>query len=310
MSPDRRAAALRVLSERGTLPIEPLPGCDAHVDVGRWAYGNVGILLGVLGGLRQVVAPNVLGFVDEAFLGVNIAGLAVVHHRGQELALQSGDAVLFASGEAGFTSSRPSPSRFLGLRLPRRALAPLVAKLDQASMRLIRGQSSPLRLLVDYVRLLSFRENPGSPDFGHAISTHILDLIALSVGTDRDIAVEAGARGVRAARLQAIKADVSGRLSDSELSAAAVAVRHGVTPRYVHKLFEMEGATFSEFVLARRLEFARRLLTDPRLSRRSITSIAFDAGFSDLSHFNRAFRRRYDATPTATRSEASGSITR
>jgi AraC-like DNA-binding protein len=240
-------------------------------------------------------------FIDEAFLGVNIAGLAVVHHRGQELTLQSGDAVLFASGEAGFTSSRPRPSRFLGLRLPRRALVPLVANLDQASMRLIRGQNCPLRLLVDYVRLLSRLENRGSPDFGHAISSHILDLVALSVGTDRDIAAEAKARGVRAARLQAIKADVSGRLSDSELSVAAVAARHGVTPRYVHKLFEVEGATFSEFVLVRRLEFARRLLTDPRLSSRSVTSIAFDAGFSDLSHFTRSFRRQYNATPTEAR---------
>jgi len=74
-----------------------------------------------------------------------------------------------------------------------------------------------------------------------------------------------------------------------------------VTPRYVHKLFEVEGATFSEFVLARRLEFARRLLTDRRLSSRSVTSIAFDAGFSDLSHFNHTFRRRYNATPTEAR---------
>jgi len=29
---------------------------------------------------------------------------------------------------------------------------------------------------------------------------------------------------------------------------------HSVTPRYIHKLFETEGETFSEFVLARRLE--------------------------------------------------------
>jgi AraC-like DNA-binding protein len=74
-----------------------------------------------------------------------------------------------------------------------------------------------------------------------------------------------------------------------------------VTPRYVHKLFESEGSTFSEYLLARRLEFARRLLTTSRLACRSITSIALDAGFSDLSYFNRAFRRRYGATPTETR---------
>ena len=85
------------------------------------------------------------------------------------------------------------------------------------------------------------------------------------------------------------------------MSVATVAARRGVTQRYVHKLFEAEVAAFSEFVLVRRLEFARRLLADRRLLSRSITSIAFDAGFSDLSHFNRAFRRRFNATPTEAR---------
>jgi AraC-like DNA-binding protein len=132
----------------------------------------------------------------------------------------------------------------------------------------------------------------------------------LSVGADRDAEVVAAERGVRAARLQAIKADISSRLNDGDVSVAALAARHGVTSRYVHKLFETEGATFSEYVLARRLELAHRLLTDPRLESRSITSIALDAGFSDLSHFNRTFRRRYDATPTGARAEASRSRTR
>jgi AraC-like DNA-binding protein len=101
--------------------------------------------------------------------------------------------------------------------------------------------------------------------------------------------------------LYAIKADVASHFSESDLSVAAVAARHSVTPRYIHKLFETEGATFSEYVLACRLDFAHRLLTIPRLVGRPITSVAFDAGFSDLSHFNRMFRRRYNATPTEVR---------
>jgi AraC-like DNA-binding protein len=59
--------------------------------------------------------------------------------------------------------------------------------------------------------------------------------------------------------------------------------------------------TFSEFVLTRRLAVAHRLLTDRRLTHRSVTSIAFDAGFADLSYFNRVFRRRHGATPTEIR---------
>ena len=128
----------------------------------------------------------------------------------------------------------------------------------------IPSQSSSLRLLTHYVRLVSRGKCAESSALDHAIATHMLDLIALSVGADRDAEAEAEERGVRAARLEAIKADISSRLSDRDLSVTAVAARHGVTPRYVHKLFETEGASFSEFVRARRLKLARRLLTDPR----------------------------------------------
>jgi hypothetical protein len=36
-----------------------------------------------------------------------------------------------------------------------------------------------------------------------------------------------------------------------------------------------------------------RMLTDPRFAGRSITSVAFDAGFGDVSYFNRSFRCRF-----------------
>jgi AraC-like DNA-binding protein len=310
MAPEERLAALRGMPEQGTLPIEPLPGCIAEVDVCRRTYGNVGILLGTLGGLSQVISPNAPDFADEVFLGVSIAGVALVRHRGRGLTRASGGAVLLSRPEAGFISSRPEPGLFLGLRAPRRSLAPLVANLDRDSMWVVPGESPSLRLLTDYVRLVSRTKTPEPSAFGDAIATHILDLIALSVGADRDAEAAAAERGVRAARLQAIKADISSRLSDGDLSVSAVAARHGVTSRYVHKLFETEGATFSEFVTARRLQLAHRLLADPRFGSHSTTSIAFDAGFSGLSHFNRAFRRRYDVTPTGAKAEARRSKTR
>ena len=101
-----------------------------------------------------------------------------------------------------------------------------------------------------------------------------------------------------AARLQSIKADIDANLSDESMSVAAVAARHGVTPRYLHKLFEREGITFTQFVLLQRLERAHRLLRDPRLATSSISVIALDVGFGDISYFNRVFRRHYNATPS------------
>ena len=56
--------------------------------------------------------------------------------------------------------------------------------------------------------------------------------------------------------------------------------------------------TFTRFALEQRLDHACRRLRNPQFSARSISSIAYDVGFGDLSYFNRVFRRRYGATPS------------
>ena len=68
--------------------------------------------------------------------------------------------------------------------------------------------------------------------------------------------------------------------------------------RYIQMLFEEAGTTFSEFALEQRLDAARSMLTSPRYSTWSITAIALEAGFGDVSHFNRRFNRRYLMTPS------------
>lgn len=55
------------------------------------------------------------------------------------------------------------------------------------------------------------------------------------------------------------------------------------------------------YVTARRIERARRLLTDPR---RALKDIASDCGFSDQAHMTRMFRTRLGTTPGALRAEA------
>ena len=62
--------------------------------------------------------------------------------------------------------------------------------------------------------------------------------------------------------------------------------------------------TFSQFVRGQRLACACRMLGDPLHTHWSITAIAFEAGFNDLSYFDRSFRRRYAASPSDVRRAA------
>jgi AraC-like DNA-binding protein len=83
-----------------------------------------------------------------------------------------------------------------------------------------------------------------------------------------------------------------------------LARRHRISTRYVRQLFAAEGINAAEFLRNSRLDLAYRMLTTRRFPNVSITTIAYGAGFSDLSHFNHAFRRRYDASPSEARSNA------
>jgi AraC-like DNA-binding protein len=114
----------------------------------------------------------------------------------------------------------------------------------------------------------------------------------------------ARARGVRVGLRAAILHLIEQRSADPDLSATTVAKLLGLTPRYVHLLLEETGKSFTHHLLERRLERAAALLRDPRGHYRKIADIAAEAGFTDLSYFNRAFRRHFDATPSDIRGRA------
>jgi AraC-like DNA-binding protein len=304
LPPRERGAALRGLYERSLAHFEPLSDGSAHVAISKRFLPSVHVLAGTLGGLRQFGTRPATGAGEAVFLAVNLIGESVVRQKSREISVRSGDAVFFAA-ETGVVLNRPTPVEFVAMRLPGKTLAPLLGEPGDDAMRLIPGGTRSLRLLIGYLRALDDEAALESPDLRQAVAVHICDLIALSVGANRDAIDVANQRGTRAARLQAIKTDIARNLGDCELNVTEVAMRHGVTPRYVQKLFASEGKTFSEHVLERRLILARRLLTDLRFAHRPVTSLAYDAGFADLSYFNRTFRRRFDATPTEVRAQES-----
>ena len=80
----------------------------------------------------------------------------------------------------------------------------------------------------------------------------------------------------------------------------ALAARQGISPRYVQLLFDAEGTTFTAYVLDQRLARVHKMLRDPHYASWTISAVAYEAGFGDISHFNRSFRRRYSASPSAT----------
>ena len=125
----------------------------------------------------------------------------------------------------------------------------------------------------------------------------LLPMVAIgATGEEREAAI---LRGGAAARLYALKKNVERFLFHHDLGAEFLALRNAITPRHVHRLFEAEGVSLSQFILERRLLEGYRQLAEAK--GRSVTDIAFSLGFNDLSYFNRTFARRFKAQPREVR---------
>lgn len=90
---------------------------------------------------------------------------------------------------------------------------------------------------------------------------------------------------------------VEDRLRDPRLSLDGIAADMNCTKRYLHLVFAGQDHTLNEYIWICRLDRCRRDLANPAFRGRSITDIAMGWGFSNLSHFSRAFRDRYGMSP-------------
>ena len=117
---------------------------------------------------------------------------------------------------------------------------------------------------------------------------------------------ESGASAVVATRLAAALDYIASHFSDPELSLAKVAQSLSISPRYLQRLLESSGTSFTAHVAELRLKHAFTLLTAENLLDVRICDIALQTGFSDISHFNRLFRSRFGGTPSDVRHQLLG----
>jgi AraC-like DNA-binding protein len=244
---------------------------------------------------------------EDLGLVVNPRGSLLIAQRGREIVLGEGDATLVSFTET-LESEHRAPGDMLVLRFPMPQLAPRLTNVRDCALRRIPHGTPALKLLTDYIDITEREQTGAKYDLQDVIVSHFYDLIAVTVGATRDAAETARGHGLRVARLHAIKQDIASNLDQPDLSVGALAVRHGCTPRFIQRLFEHEGTSFTDYVLAQRLALAHSLLTDPRHADEKIITIALDTGFGDLSYFNRAFRRRYGDTPSSIRVSARRSV--
>jgi AraC-like DNA-binding protein len=303
-APRGRSRASREIYRQTLLKLDVKPLSDEPLHVEATLLRMPGLAMAV-GRRSGAVYRRRREFIDHDGVSITWHSSSSCHARqlGRALDARGGQAIVLTGGEPALLRV-PRLDDYFNLLVPRSCLSPLIADLDDAYCRPIPAENPALQLLTRYIGVLQEAGTFTMPELRRQAVTHIHDLMALAIGATRDAAEIAKSRGARAARLRAIKEDIVTRLDQPGLSVATIAARHRVKPRWVQRLFESEGTTFTEYVLAQRLVRAHRLLTDPLHANQKVSTIALDIGFGDLSYFNRAFRRRYDVAPSELRAAA------
>jgi AraC-like DNA-binding protein len=236
---------------------------------------------------------------DGFVLQIVDAGQIRVAHVGEERTYDAGWAH-FVDQERPLHGFGPQHASIRNIAVREVALKTLVPHPGDLAGRVVHPGPA-LRLLDGYVRSLTSLEEPPSSELAPIIGVHLLDLVAAALGPTAEAAEIVARRGVRAARLRAIMAEIARCFSEADFDLDNVAGALGLSRRYVQQLLEETGKSFTEHLAEHRLERAFAMLSDRRCLHLAIIDIAFAAGFGDVSHFNRMFRRRFGETPSGVR---------
>jgi len=239
---------------------------------------------------------------DDLVLISATRGNVRVTQQSKTIDLTAGQMCLTEMNVVGAVDLNPTAG-FTTTRFPRSLLLQ-VAPSAETQIARPPGNDRALSLMIErYAALCT--EIGGDLDMHgqKAAAQHLADLVGHFIGTNGDDKALVWQRGVSAARLNLLKADILKHLDDTDLTLETVARANGLSERQVQSMFAAADTTFSEFVVEQRLLLARRLLLHESARRRKISDIAFTVGFNDLSYFHRTFKKRFGVTPSVMQME-------
>lgn len=157
-------------------------------------------------------------------------------------------------------------------------------------------------LFVDMIRLTAPRLDAMDGTARDIVGRHLVDLLGLAIEAD-DRVLGSRASSVQSGHLHRAERFVRSNMAQRPLSPQLIAEHCGISVRYLHQLFETQGATVSGWVRGQRLQMCDEALRDPAC-RKSISEIAYQWGFLDQAQFSRHYKARFGCTPSDARGAA------
>jgi AraC-like DNA-binding protein len=223
-------------------------------------------------------------------VAVQIVGEGFIEQDGRRSCLKAGDFGFYDTTRP-YRLAFDGPFEQLILRLPRRLIDQRLPTLNRLTGRRYDGRTGAGQVAIGFVRQLAVAavslDDSALESFEGATAEVLATAIRLA---------EAGEPRGERARLEHVQARLLQDLADPSLDIESFAAREGFSVRSLQRLFQLDGTTFTRWLLRRRLERVADDLKSHSHRHRSITDIALSWGFNDMSHFSRAFRETFAAS--------------
>ncbi len=140
---------------------------------------------------------------------------------------------------------------------------------------------------------LSRMETHAEIDVAQRLIGSALDILATTIETE--LKETTSPLPHRARQLEQVKRYLMANLNETSLGLEQIARSQSIAPRTLNRLFAAEGTTPIRWLWRQRLAASYRALAEGHV--RQVTDAAFSFGFSDPSHFSRAFKAEFGLSP-------------
>lgn len=170
---------------------------------------------------------------------------------------------------------------------------------DMTACKITSAQSGTARLLAYMVSELMACPPTGGPIVDLSLADSLVGILVAALAENLGSPSLKDDTGT--VRRDRIKAYVLENLRDPELNIGKIANRLGLTASTVHRAWEGEADSLTNWIWSMRLQGAEQDLRRLAHHHKTITEIAYHWGFSSSAHFSRAFRQRFGVPPKEAR---------
>ncbi|MFJ3522706.1 helix-turn-helix domain-containing protein [Pseudomonas sp. NPDC090203] len=221
-------------------------------------------------------------------------GKGNLEQAGRRVVQKAGEMVLYDTAR-NFDFDFPDDYRMIIMNIPRKQLLCRLPEAERmTAMKL--GSSSMMGSLLSSMILSSVDLIvPDNLSAAAKVSSSFIDILAAAM--ECEFGDAKGLTNRHSDLLAKAKNHMMAHIDDPDMDMDSISSVLGASSRTLSRLFAAEGTTAMQWLWQQRLAMSYTALTEGRA--RLIAEVAVSNGFSNFSHFSRAFKKQYGVPPSS-----------